>query len=141
LAMGESVPMAQSSLDLVRELLERFNRNDREAAFELLAEDFVAEVPPSLSAEPDVYEGHEGVRRYMEAFEGLLEDVRFEAIEFHQEGEQVIVDLFLRGRGAASGIEVEQRTALVNWIEDGKVKRMEPFLSVDAAREALRRVQ
>ena len=116
--------MSQSNVELVRELLERF----------------VAEVPPSLSAEPDVYEGHAGVRRYMDAFEGYLDEVRFVPLEFHEEGEQVIVDLLLKGRGTVSGIEVEQRSAVVHWIEDGKVTRMEPFPDLDAAREALRRV-
>jgi ketosteroid isomerase-like protein len=130
--------MAQSNVELVRELLERFNRDDRDAIFELLSEDFFAEIPPALSAEPDVYEGHDGARRYLEAFEGLLEEVRFVALEFHQDGEEVIVDLLLKGRGVASGIEVEQRSAVVHWVENGKVTRMLPFPDVDAAREALR---
>jgi ketosteroid isomerase-like protein len=131
--------MAPSNLDLVRELFERFNGNDREALFELFAEDFVADVPASLSAEPDVYEGHDGLRRYLAGFEGLLEEVRFEPLELHEEGEQVIADAVLKGRGAASGIEVEQRSAMVVWIEDGRVRRMEAFIDVEAAREALRR--
>jgi ketosteroid isomerase-like protein len=129
--------MADPKVDLVRELLERFN-DDRGSIHELISEDFVAEIPPSLSAEPDVYEGHAGVRRYMEAFDGLLEDVRFEALEFHVEGEQVIVDLVLKGRGAASGIAVEQPSAVVTWIADGKVTRMDPHPDVEAARAALR---
>jgi ketosteroid isomerase-like protein len=132
--------MSESSIDVVRRLLERFNGSDRDAIFEMLSEDFVAEVPPSLSAEPDVYEGHAGVRRYIEAFEGMLEDVRFEPLEFHQEGDQVIADLLLKGRGVASGIEVEQRSAVVHWIRDGKVTRMQPFPDLESAREALRRV-
>jgi ketosteroid isomerase-like protein len=129
-----------SSVDVVRELMERFNGDDREAVLELLSEDFVAVVPPSLSAEPDVYEGHEGARRYLQGFDGLLEDVRFEVVELHEEGEQVIAELLLKGRGAASGIEVAQRTAVINWVERGKVTRMQPFLDLDAARNALRAV-
>jgi ketosteroid isomerase-like protein len=131
--------MAESNVDLVRELLERFNRNDRAAIFELLSEDFVAEVPPTLSAEPDVYEGHDGARRYLDAFEGLIDDVRFEALEYHTEGELVIVDLLLKGRGAVSGIAVEQRSAVVHWIAGGKVTRMDPYPDVEAARASLRR--
>jgi ketosteroid isomerase-like protein len=126
-------------VELVRELLDRFNRSDRSGIFELLSEDFVAEVPPTLSAEPDVYEGHEGAQRYLDAFDGLIEDVRFEPLDFHVEGEQVIVELVLKGRGVASGIEVEQRTAVVHWIADGKVTRMDPFPDLEAARAALRR--
>jgi ketosteroid isomerase-like protein len=130
--------MAEPKIDLVRELLERFNASDRTAIFELLSEDFVAEVPPALSAEPDVYEGHDGARRYLDAFDGLLDDVRFEALEFHVEGEQVIVDLVLKGRGAASGIAVGQRSAVVHWIADGKVTRMDPYPDLEAARASLR---
>ena len=128
----------ESSLPLVRELFERFNRDDREAVLELLAEDFVAEVPPSLSAEPDVYEGRAGVLRYMEAFDGLLEDVRFEPLEFHEHGDQTIVEMLLVGRGVASGIEVTQRAVVIVWVEDGKVTRMLPFPDLESARKHLR---
>jgi ketosteroid isomerase-like protein len=132
--------MPQSNVDLVRELLARFNASDSDAFFDLISEDFVAEVPPSLSAEPDVYEGHDGVRRYIEAFEGMIDDVRFEVLEYHEEGDQVIADLLLKGRGSISGIEVEQRSAVVHWIERGKVTRMQPYPDLETAREALRRV-
>jgi ketosteroid isomerase-like protein len=128
----------ESSLDLVRELFVRFNGGDREAVIELLAEDFVAEIPPSLSAEPDVYEGRAGALRYLEAFDGLLEDVRFEPLEFHEHGERVIVELLLAGRGVASGIEVAQRAVVIVWVEEGKVKRMQPFPELETAREHLR---
>jgi ketosteroid isomerase-like protein len=130
--------MAESNVDLVRELLRRFNGDDRDAIFELLSEDFRAEVPPSLSAEPDVYEGHEGAQRYLDAFDGLIDEVRFEALEYHAEGEHVIVDLVLKGRGAVSGIAVEQRSAVVHWIAGGKVTRMDPYPDVEAARASLR---
>jgi ketosteroid isomerase-like protein len=131
--------MTDPKVELVRELLARFNGDGPGSIYELLSEDFVAEIPPSLSAEPDVYEGHAGVRRYMDGFQGYLDDVRFEVLGIHLEGEQVIVDLVLKGRGATSGIAVEQRTAVVNWIAGGKVTRMEPYLDVEAARAALRR--
>jgi ketosteroid isomerase-like protein len=130
--------MPASNLELVRELMERFNGDDRDAVLELLSEDFVAVVPPSLSAEPDVYEGHEGARRYLQGFDGMLEDVRFEVLELHEEGEQVIAELVLKGRGVTSGIEVAQRTAVINWVERGKVTRMQPFPDLDAARDSLR---
>jgi ketosteroid isomerase-like protein len=130
--------MPGTNVDLVRSFLERFNREPPEEAVEALAEDFVAEVPPSLSAEPDVYEGREGALRYMRGFDGMLEDVRFEALDFHEEGEQVIVEMLLVGRGVSSGIEVEQPVALIVWVEDGLVKRMEPKPDLESARKRLR---
>jgi ketosteroid isomerase-like protein len=130
--------MTESNLDLVRESMRRFN-SDRENVYELLSEDVVVEIPPSLSAEPDLYEGHAGVRRYIEGFDGMLEDVRFELVELHPAGDQVIAELVLKGRGVSSGIEVALPSAVVHWIEDGKIVRMQPCPDLESAREALRR--
>jgi ketosteroid isomerase-like protein len=130
--------MSESSAATVRRLFERFDPDRLESALELISEDFVAEVPGSMSAEPDVYEGHDGARRYFAGFDGLIEDVRFEPIEFVEHGDAVIVWLRLTGRGAASGIEVEQHAAVVTWVKDGKVTGMQPHPDMEAAREALR---
>lgn len=129
--------MSESSLETVRLLFERFEPDRVESALELISEDFVAEVPGSMSAEPDTYVGHDGARRYFAGFDGLLEDVRFEPIEIVEEGDAVIVWLRLTGRGAASGIEVEQHAAVVTRVEGGKVTRMDPHPDMDAARKAL----
>jgi ketosteroid isomerase-like protein len=135
------VVTAESSMALVRELFARFNGGDPNSILELLTEDFVAEVPPSMSAEPDVYEGRDGVLRYMQAFEGLMEDVRFEPVEFHEHGDTPVVELLLVGRGATSGIEVAQRAVVIVWVDHGKVRRIQPFPDLDAAWEHLRSVE
>jgi ketosteroid isomerase-like protein len=87
----------RSNVDVVRELFDRFGGDGLESALELISEDFVVEVPGSLSAEPDVYEGHAGARRYFAGFDGLMENVRFEAIDLVEEGDAVIVWLRLSG--------------------------------------------
>ena len=132
--------MADPNVEVVRELYERINGDDPESIYELLSEDFRAEVPPSLSAEPDVYEGHAGVRRYMDGFQGHLDDVRFEVLELLQEGDRVIADMVVKGRGAASGIPVEQASAVVHTIVDGKVARMDIHVDFESARGSLREV-
>lgn len=132
--------MSDPNVELVRELYQRVNGDHPGSIYELLSEDFRAEVPPSMSAEPDVYEGHAGVRRYMDAFRGHLDDVRFEVVGIHLDGEHVIVDLLLKGRGAASGIPVEQVSAVVHTVTDGKVARMDIYPDVDTARASLREV-
>jgi ketosteroid isomerase-like protein len=128
--------LSESNADIIRRLFERFQQG-LEPALELISEDFVVEVPGSMSAEPDVYEGHDGARRYFAGFDGLMEEVRFEAIEMVEQGDAVIVWMRLSGRGAASGIEVEQSAAVVTWVEDGKVTRMEPYPDMDEARKAV----
>lgn len=132
--------MAEPNVEVVLELYERINGEDPASIYELLSEDFRAEVPPSLSAEPDVYEGHAGVRRYMDGFQGHLDDVQFEVLGIHLEGEEVIVDVRIKGRGSASGIPVEQRSAVVHWVAGGKVTRMDVHTDVEVARASLRTV-
>ncbi|MEA2331979.1 MAG: SnoaL-like domain [Thermoleophilaceae bacterium] len=130
--------MAESKPETVRRLFDRFEQGQLDAALELLSDDFVAVIPPSLSAEPDTYEGHAGARRYFEAFEGLMEDVRYEVLELIEEGDVVIARVRVAGRGATSGIEVEQFATALHWVTDGKVTRIEPHPDLDAARAALR---
>jgi len=130
--------MSESSTATVRRLFERFDPATLESALELISEDFVAEVPGSMSAEPDVYKGHDGARRYFAGFDGLIEDVRFEPLEIEEAGDALIVWIRLSGRGAASGIDVEQHAAIVVRVEDGKVSGLRPYPDMDAARDALR---
>jgi ketosteroid isomerase-like protein len=129
--------MTESSSETVRRLFERFERDGLESALDLISEDFEVEIPGSMSAEPDVYRGHDGARRYFAAFDGLMEEVRFEPLEFVEHGDALIVWMRLAGRGSASGIEVEQNAAVVTSVEDGKVTRMELYREMDDARRAL----
>ena len=130
--------MGESDVDVVRQMFERFSGSGLESALELISENASFEVPGDMSAEPDVYEGHDGARRYFAGFDGLIEDVRFEALEVEDAGDALIVWIRLSGRGAASGIDVEQHAAILVWLEDGKVVRLRPYPDMDAARDALR---
>ena len=130
--------MGESDVDVVRQMFERFSGSGLESALELISENASFEVPGDMSAEPDVYEGHDGARRYFAGFDGLIEDVRFEALEVEDAGDALIVWIRLSGRGAASGIDVEQHAAILVWLEDGKVVRLRPHPDMDAARDALR---
>jgi ketosteroid isomerase-like protein len=130
--------MAGSNVEVARSLFDRFASGSIEAALELMSDDLVVVVPPSMSAEPDTYEGHEGVRRYFDGFDGQIEDVRFEPLELIDEGERVIASLRLTGRGTTSGIEVEQRAASVLELRGGKVVRIESHPDVETARASSR---
>jgi ketosteroid isomerase-like protein len=71
--------------------------------------------------------GHEGVRRYfrewLESFEA--HDARAET--FIDAGDDAIVSLRLRGRGTASGVEVEMTRCNVYRLRDGLATRVELF--------------
>jgi ketosteroid isomerase-like protein len=56
--------MSTENVDTLLEGLEAFNSRDIERILGFLDPDFETVVPPSLSAEPDTYRGHDGARRY-----------------------------------------------------------------------------
>jgi ketosteroid isomerase-like protein len=130
--------MGASDIAVVLELFRRFGHEGLDSALELIAEDAVFEIPGDMSAEPDVYEGHEGVRRYFAGFDELIEDLRFEPLEIEEAGGAATLWIRFAGRGVTSGIEVEQYAAVNVWLSDGKVLRMHPHPDMDAARDALR---
>jgi ketosteroid isomerase-like protein len=124
------------SIEVLERMFAAFEQGGVEAALEFIDPDFVVVIGPELSAEPDVYRGHEGVRRYFAGFEGM-EDVLLTPQEFIEDGERVLVPTVLSGRGASSGIEVEQRVVQAWTFRDGKAVRVEAFADLDSAREAV----
>jgi ketosteroid isomerase-like protein len=130
--------MGASDREVVLEAFRLFAEGELDVALELVAEDVVIEIPGDLSAEPDVYEGHAGARRYFAGFEGTLDDLGFEPIEVEENGDAVTMWVRFTGRGVTSGIEVEQYVAVNVWLSDGKIARMHPHADMDAARDALR---
>jgi ketosteroid isomerase-like protein len=127
-----------TNVEVVRRLFELYARGGMEAALELLDEQVVIVIPPELSAEPDTYHGDEGALRYFAGFDGMLEDVRYEAFELRPEGEHVLAHARLGGRGVSSGLNVELETVVVHTVVDGKVTRIEPFVDLESAERSLR---
>lgn len=113
--------MSQENVDLVRQMLSAFNSEDIERVLALTHRDLVIEIPPSVSAEPDTYRGHEGMRRYFQSFREAMYEIRFEPEVLRDAGEAVVVSLRLTARGRQTGILVEQQNAGVWTISDGKL--------------------
>ena len=127
----------QADLALVGRLFEAFETGQIEAVTDLISEDFLLVVPPSMSAEPDSYEGPEGARRYMDAVEGVVDDVRFSADALYPESGCVIALVRVTGRGATSGLPLEMRAASIVRVRDGMVTGIESHPDLATAREAL----
>ncbi len=128
----------ETDVQLVERLFAAFGTGNLDAAIELISDDFVLVVPPSMSAEPDTYEGPAGARRYMDAFEGVVDDVRFRADELHAAAAGCVIALVqVSGRGAASGLPIEMRAASIIRVGDGKVTGIESHPDLATAREAL----
>jgi ketosteroid isomerase-like protein len=53
-------------------------------------------------------------------------------------GDQIVAVIHFRGRGRASGIEVDARSYSVYTVRNGKTVRMEEFIEREEALEAVR---
>jgi ketosteroid isomerase-like protein len=127
------------NVEVVRRLFESYAESGVEATLETMSEDVVVEIPPDLSAEPDTYVGHDGVRRYFAGFDGMLDDVRYELLELIDAGDHVLARARLSGRGASSGLDVELETVVLHELADGKIVRMRPYTDLEAAQRAIGR--
>ncbi len=130
--------VGSANVEVVRRLFELYASGGLEAALQVMDEQIVIAIPPELSAEPDTYRGHEGARRYFAGFDGMLEDVRYDAFELTPEGEHVLAHARLAGRGVSSGLEVELETVVVHTVVDGKVTSIVPYADLESARRSLR---
>jgi ketosteroid isomerase-like protein len=130
--------MAESNLEVIRQGFEALREGDPEALMPFIHPEFEATTPPQLAAEPDTYRGPDGVRRYFESFYEAMDRVSFEAKEFIAVGDIVVVDAVLRTRGRTTGIETEQRIAMVWELKDRKAYRASVYATVDEAMEAAR---
>lgn len=130
--------MADSNVEVVRLLFERFAEGGIERALEGLSEELVIEIPPEMSAEPDTYHGHEGARRYFDGFDGMIEDLRYEALELIPVGDDVLAHVRLSGRGASSGLDVALEPYVMHELADGKIVRIRPYPDREAVDRALR---
>lgn len=125
------------SAAVVREMLDTLNADGVEAALPWFAEDFHGEVPPELSAEPDSYDGHDGVRRYFDTFTEVVDELRFDAEELVEVGpEAVVARGYITGRGRESGIPLEMRVPMLMRLRDGKLVEMSGYPSWSAAMAA-----
>jgi ketosteroid isomerase-like protein len=130
--------MSEQNVQIVRDGIERINSGQIERILELVHPDFEVVVPAELSAEPDVYRGHEGMRRYFESFEEIMDEIHFVAERFWDAGEGAVVVLTrLTAKGGQTAIPVEQQVAQVWTLRDGKAIRIRAYASL---REALKSV-
>jgi ketosteroid isomerase-like protein len=125
-----------TAIDTMREALEALE-HDREAFIDHLSPDFEGVVLPEVSAEPDSYSGHEGVRRYFDLFDDVVDDLRFVAGDMEQVGDWVLADVQITGSGRSSGAPVEMGVVMAVLVEDGRITRILGQPDREAARAAI----
>jgi ketosteroid isomerase-like protein len=129
--------MSQENVELVERLVEAFNSEDIELVLSSTHPDFELDVPPELSAEPDIYRGEHGMRRYWESFQDAMDEIRIEPERLFDAGDAVVLAMHLTAKGRRTGIAVEQQTAGVWTIRDGKVMSIRAHASLSEALHAV----
>jgi ketosteroid isomerase-like protein len=124
-------------VEVLREGFEAFNSGSIERILGFAHPDFEAIVPPELSAEPDVYRGHDGIRRYFESFQEAMDEIRFHPDRVWDAGSSVVADVRITAKGRQTAIPVLQRIAQVWTFRDGRALSVHSYVSLQEALDAV----
>ena len=127
--------MSEENVEVVRALNDAFNQGDAATAFRLLDPDVQSESHGALGGDRE-YRGHSGVLELMGTFWQSFENPRSEIEECIASGDDVVLAVRIKGRGKASGVEVDAITGQVLTLRDGKVVRWKVYADRAGALEA-----
>jgi ketosteroid isomerase-like protein len=125
--------VASENLEIVKRGFDAFNERGIEGIIPLIHSDFEATTPPSLASEPDTYRGPDGIRRWFDSFDEVMDEIRWEPHRFREAGDRVVVEFTLRARGKTTGLDFGQDAVMVWEIRDGMASRLDLFQSLDEA--------
>jgi ketosteroid isomerase-like protein len=128
--------MSQENVDLLYRWYDAFRRHDNEACVRDSAPD-VEIVSYLLGVEGTVYKGHAGMRRYIDQVFSVFPDWHAWVVGTIDHGDTVIAEIRMAGRGASSGLEIEQTTWQVTWFREGKMTGFTAYGNRAAALEAV----
>lgn len=125
--------MASDRVVIVKRSLAAFARRDMEA--------LLADTDPQIQVraaivgglEGTVYRGHAGLRQFVADIDETWSEFRVEAEEFLDLRDRVLVLSRTIARGMGSGLGVETASGLLFDLRDGRIHRMQSFVSREAA--------
>jgi ketosteroid isomerase-like protein len=131
--------MSEENVELVRKVFDAVARRDTASVFAAYDPEIEWDVAgsPFGSLVGGVYHGYDGLRSWSRKWYEAWESVEHECRELIDAGNNVISVVTNRGRGRASGAEVELTQFAVWTIRGGKIVRVVWFLT---RREALETV-
>jgi ketosteroid isomerase-like protein len=129
--------MSKANVEIVRALWKARNRGDREAALARFAAGCEFDYSSSKGLSPVVVRGLEDFTRRLDEGAEVWDEPRWEADEFIDAGDAVVVPGRFRGRGRGSGVEIGARAVEVFWLTEGKVVRWRLCQSRGEALEAV----
>jgi ketosteroid isomerase-like protein len=130
--------LSQENVEIARRAFEAWNRGDVDAWLESAHPEieWSSEIARRLEGADTVYRGPQGMRRFWEEWHSVW-DLTIEISEYRDLGDTVVALGYLRGRGRASGIDIEQPVAYVGEFEQRLVRRLRAYLDPAQALEAV----
>jgi ketosteroid isomerase-like protein len=126
--------MSQENLELARNAVAAFNRQDVGALRELTTDDFEW-VTWTGTVEPSVYRGPEGLAGYFRDAD-VWEILNLDAREYRDLGDRVLVVGTLHAQGGGSGAEVHEPYYSAFFVRGEKLARVLSFRTEAEALEA-----
>lgn len=127
--------MSQENVEIVRSAYDRLNRMDAEGLIELCDPGFTMDMTGRVF-NPDVYEGAEGVRRFVSGVADAWEAYRWEVEDTRSEGDRVVALLHCHGTGR-DGLTVDWRVGWLWELREGRLLSVRFFRERSDALEAL----
>ncbi len=129
--------MSEENVELVRDFIAAGQRQDWRRAAELLDPDVEQHGTVGGLEEGQVYRGLSAMIREYESVDlEAWSERRLEPREFLHVDDLVVVLLHEYRRGRDSGVELEDDTAVVVTVRDGRIVRIQGYMDQDAALQA-----
>jgi ketosteroid isomerase-like protein len=129
--------MSQENVEVVRRLVEAFNRDDVDTVLAAFTVDCQIDEPQQMPDSPaGGYRAPGGVREWMGNLRAVA-GVSFELRTVTPCGDALLCEIGSHGRGRASDVPIEWTTFALFDLRDGKIARIRVFLDRHDARQAV----
>jgi ketosteroid isomerase-like protein len=128
--------MSQENVEIIRDSTAAMNEGDFERALGHLADDVVFEAPAGIRG--GMFRGREAVSEWFADWFRIFDwNVHSDLREIAEVGDDGVLTVAVaRGRGRGSGVDVEETFAYLFRLREGKITRMDGYLSREEALEA-----
>ena len=118
--------------DMVRRAYRAVSENDRELVWTMCAPDVV------LHTTVETHHGPAGVIAWVDAVHETFERYTVEVLDMEEIEGRLVVSIHQRGRGGASGLDVDHRTTHVWTMREGLIREVRAFPRREDALEYVR---
>ena len=129
--------MSQENVEVVRRGFEHFSATGGQLS-EILAPGFVWDMSTFRGwPESPIYEGADGVQRFLKDWMSAFDDWRIELESIHDAGDQVVALLRQSGSSKVTGTPVDMSLGMVFTVRDGLQTRMQMYADPHEALQAV----